>query len=307
MQRWYFSAVFSAALFVVALPLTAGAQEDTAGEATAPADDAASAAAEATTSNVSAETGNSSTSGKIGSHESSGLTVSRAQTGEGTQSQAVTGDLSTAQNSGIPEGTPAPGTNPDNPSSPPNLITIGVEDCTVSDGASITVEDGDGTEARFVDGSRAIEIIGTRDEITIEGPPGDFIGNHAVSTTDPGFDTDGDYTVVTSSGITCKDGGNGGGGGGNNNHNNNDRNNRNDNDHHNRHHHNRFHHNRDHHNNNVTAVNKQYENTVIKETIPNKGTLANTGGMPPAGVAFLSLAMVGLGISILRSAIRRDS
>src|SRR5215211_809360 len=282
MQRWFFSAVFSAALFVVALPLTAGAQEDTAGEATAPADDAASAAAEATTSNVSAETGNSSTSGKIGSHESSGLTVSRAQTGEGTQSQAVTGDLSTAQNSGIPEGTPAPGTNPDNPSSPPNLITIGVEDCTVSDGASITVEDSDGTEARFVDGSRAIEIIGTRDEITIEGPPGDFIGDHAVSTTDPGFDTDGEYTVVKSTGITCNDGGGGGG-------NNND---------HNRH--------PNRHNDNVNVVHKQYGNTVIKETIPNKGKLANTGGMPPAGLALLPLAMVGLGVSVLRSAIRRE-
>ena len=48
------------------------------------------------------------------------------------------------------------------------------------------------------------------------------------------------------------------------------------------------------------------EDTVIKETIPNKGQLAGTGGMPLAGVALLSLAIVGLGVSILRSAIRRD-
>ena len=52
---------------------------------------------------------------------------------------------------------------------------------------------------------------------------------------------------------------------------------------------------------------KTVEETVIKETIPNKGRLAGTGGMPLAGVAFLSLAIVGLGVSVLRSAIRRNS
>jgi hypothetical protein len=299
MLRRFFSALFSAALLVVVLPLAAEAQEGTT-ETTPPATDMAKAGVEATTSNVSAETGNGSSSSNTGSQQSSDVTVSQAQADEGTQSQAVTGDLNTARRSGIPNGTPAPGTNPDHPNSPPNLITIGVEDCTVSGGASITVEDGDGTEARFVDGSRAIEIIGTQDEVTIEGPPGDFIGDHAVSTSDPGFDTDGDYTVVRSTGITCK---NEGGGGGNNNRHDHNRHD------HNRHHHNRFHHNR--HNNNNNAVHKQYESTVeetvIKETIPNKGQLAGTGGMPLAGVALLSLAIVGVGVSILRSAIRRGS
>jgi hypothetical protein len=78
------------------------------------------------------------------------------------------------------------------------------------------------------------------------------------------------------------------------------------------------HHDRDRHNNRFFgrgdfaggAAHRQYERIVeervIKETIPNKGTLANTGGMPLAGVAFLSLAMVGLGISVLRSAIRPE-
>jgi hypothetical protein len=48
------------------------------------------------------------------------------------------------------------------------------------------------------------------------------------------------------------------------------------------------------------------EDTVIKETIPNKGKLASTGGMPLAGVGLLSLALVGIGVSVLRSAIRRE-
>ena len=72
------------------------------------------------------------------------------------------------------------------------------------------------------------------------------------------------------------------------------------------------HNNNNNNNNNNNAAHDQYtshrtlENAVIKETIPNKGLLANTGGMPLAGVALLALAMVGLGISVLRSAIRRD-
>src|SRR5215212_6412026 len=106
------------------------------------------------------------------------------------------------------------------------------------------------------------------------------------------------------------DGGGGGNNNGNNNRNNNDNNNR-------RHHHNRnnnrHHHNRNN-NNNDNATHRQYtserttvEQSVIKKTIPNKGQLANTGGLPLVGVAFLALAFVCVGISILRFAIRRDS
>ena len=60
------------------------------------------------------------------------------------------------------------------------------------------------------------------------------------------------------------------------------------------------------------AANNQYrserivEEKVIRETIPNKGTLAATGGVPLTGAAFLALASVGLGVSILRSAIRPE-
>ena len=49
-------------------------------------------------------------------------------------------------------GTPAQGTNPDSPSSPPDIVTIAASGCTVSEGASITLEDGDGTQALFIDG-----------------------------------------------------------------------------------------------------------------------------------------------------------
>ena len=104
-------------------------------------------------------------------------------------------------------GTPAQGTNPDSPSSPPDLVTIDAEGCTVEEGASVTLEDGDGTEALFVDGQLGIEITSTGDQITIEGPNDDYIGDHAFSQSDPGFDTDGDYVVSTSTGIACRGGG----------------------------------------------------------------------------------------------------
>src|SRR5215211_7978737 len=100
MHKWFFSALFSAALFVLALPLAAGAQESTAEETTLRLNDAAKTGVEATTSNVSAETGNGSSSSNTGSQQSSDVTVSQAQAGEGTQSQAVTGDLNITQNSG---------------------------------------------------------------------------------------------------------------------------------------------------------------------------------------------------------------
>lgn len=115
--------------------------------------------------------------------------------------------LPAAAQQGPPPGTPANGINPDSPSSPPDLVTIAAEGCRVSEGASVTLEDGDGTEARFVDGQESIEITSTSDQIRIEGPNDDFIGDHAVSTSDPGFDTDGDYAVVSTTGIACEDSG----------------------------------------------------------------------------------------------------
>ncbi len=115
--------------------------------------------------------------------------------------------LPAAAQEGPASGTPAQGTNPDSPSSPPDLVTIAAAGCTVSEGASITLEDPDGTQALFVDGQLGIEITSTSDQITIVGPNDDYIGDHAVSSSDPGFDTAGDYAVVTTTGIACQGGG----------------------------------------------------------------------------------------------------
>jgi hypothetical protein len=103
-------------------------------------------------------------------------------------------------------GTPAQGTNPDSPSSPPDLVTIAAPGCTVSEGASITLEDSDSTHALFVDGQQGIEITSTIDQITMVGPNDDYIWNHAVSSSDPGFDA-AELVVVTTTNIAC-DGGN---------------------------------------------------------------------------------------------------
>jgi hypothetical protein len=113
-----------------------------------------------------------------------------------------------AQDSGgIPPGTAANGVDTDNNNSPPDAIMVAADDCTVSPGASITLEDGDGTQARFVDGEKGITITDQDGHPRIEGPVGDFIGNHATfPDADQSFDTDGDYKVVTSTGITCKGG-----------------------------------------------------------------------------------------------------
>jgi hypothetical protein len=105
--------------------------------------------------------------------------------------------------SGPPAGTPATGTNPDNPTGNPDLITIPVAGCDVSPGASVTVEDGDGTTASFTDGQSGITITSTGSALEVEGPNDQNLGD-LVETSDPGFDTDGDYTVVSSTGISCQ-------------------------------------------------------------------------------------------------------
>ena len=117
------------------------------------------------------------------------------------------------ESGGIPPGTAATGVDTDNTNSPPDLIEVAASDCTVSPGASITLEDGDGTRAIFTDQQRGITISAQDGSPTIVGPTLDYIGNHATfPDTDTSFDTDGDYRVVSSTGVTCG-GGNPAGGG----------------------------------------------------------------------------------------------
>ena len=113
-----------------------------------------------------------------------------------------------AQDSGgIPPGTAANGVDTDNNNSPPDVILVEADTCTVSPGASITLEDGDGTQAIFTDGEREITISDENGSPKIEGPVDDYVGDHATfPDTDTAFETDGDYTVVSSTGITCEGG-----------------------------------------------------------------------------------------------------
>ena len=81
--------------------------------------------------------------------------------------------------SGLSPGTPARGGNTDNPSALPNMATISAVDCTVEDtGASITLEDGDGMRARFIDG-QDVEITATESQIRIEVLNGEFLSDVA--------------------------------------------------------------------------------------------------------------------------------
>ena len=172
---------------------------------------------------------------------------------------------------GILPGTAATGVDTDNTNSPPDLIEVAASDCTVSPGASITLEDGDGTRAIFTDQQLEITISATNGRPTIAGPPADYIGDHATfPDTDTAFDTDGDYSVVTSTGVTCG-GGNPAGGG-------------------------------------TTAANDQYgpgpvnnPKGVLPETVVVR-KVPDTGGPPYialAAVALLSVALIA-GRAILR-------
>jgi hypothetical protein len=276
------------------------AQETTAEETTALAADAANRKVEAKTSNTSVEvdngkvsvkTGNGSSSGNTTSQQSS-LTVQQTQTHEGRRSQVSTGDVNIS----------ATGCN-----DAKNVKTFkGTTNKKPTDSFRI---DGNHFRLRYTtDPNPAgttkpvkvkVDVLDANRNSTNEG----FTANDGNDATDnvprgPGTfrlditATNARYDITVED---CR---------GNDNNNNNNRNNKNND--------NNGNNNNDNNGNNNNAnaqgaANRQYgEAEVIVRTIPNKGTLADTGGVPLVGVAFLALASVGLGLSILRFAIRRD-
>ena len=180
--------------------------------------------------------------------------------------------------SGPPAGTPVTASNPDNPNSPPTLFVISARGCTVSEGASITLEEEDGTRARLVDGGDA-DITATSTQIRINITGGQFLSDVATfpDPADTSFDTGNPITVASTTGITCRDTG---------------ANQRPADD--------------DAGTPTRSPDDAQYaaggkEVTVIVETIPDK-VLVDTGGpsISMIGVLLLSAGLVGLGILVLR-------
>jgi hypothetical protein len=60
-----------------------------------------------------------------------------------------------AQYGGIPPGAAATEVDTSNSNDPPDVVQVAATGCTVSLGASITLEDGDGTQATLTDGKKA--------------------------------------------------------------------------------------------------------------------------------------------------------
>jgi hypothetical protein len=303
-------ALVIALILLLAAPVKA--QETTTEETTVLAADAADKKVEAETSNTSVEVDNGKvsvstddgSSSDDGTSQQSSMTVQQNQTDEGSGSRASTGDVNVNQQITTEARTNLNGKTAriqgPNSDKVDRVVISGLNSCERSGGSvrvSVRQSDNDGsTTANFTDGSNTFIQVNSS-QVVITPNNGNFLNVPS------GFNR-GNGTVTSSSGIRC----------GNNNNNNNNNRNRHHNRHHDRNRHHR-HHDRDRHNNRFFgrgAANQQYrserivEERVIRETIPNKGTLANTGGVPLTGAAFLALASVGLGVSILRFAVRRD-
>jgi hypothetical protein len=175
---------------------------------------------------------------------------------------------------GPPAGTPVTASNPESPSSPPNLFVIPARGCRVSDGASVTLEEEDGTRARVVDG-RSVDITATATQISIKITGNQFLSDVAtfLDPNDQSFDTGNEITVVTTTGISCQGTG-------------------------------AIQQRADDNaaQNHYNAADAQYADNVIKDTIPDKKILVDTGGLSLAmiGEVILAIGLVGLGIFLLR-------
>jgi hypothetical protein len=297
-------ALVIALILLLAAPVKA--QETTAEETTVLAADAADRKVEAETSNTSVKVDNGKvsvstddgSSSDDGTSQQSSLTVQQNQTDEGSGSRASTGDVNIGatrrNNSNARVEVDVLDENGNRTGD--NFTANGGNDVTE------TVPEGDGFFSLDITADNASYNITVEDcDPNCNNP--DFVrtftGRDDQRTNE--FEIFGNSFRLRIETDRVD---------GNNNNNNRNRHNR----HHDRNRHNR-HHDRDRHHNRFFgrgAANQQYrserivEERVIRETIPNKGTLANTGGVPLTGAAFLALASVGLGVSILRFAVRRD-
>ncbi len=169
-------------------------------------------------------------------------------------------------------GKPAIVRNVSSPSSPPDVIVIAAVDCNVAADASILLKDEEGdTLARFTNGRGRITITADGNQIRIEGPDDEFIGDFATfPEEDQAFSTRGKYRGVSSTGIPCRGAGN---------------TSQNDND----------------------ASDTQYDNFENPDAgdvvnVPDK-PLPNTGGALP-GLAVAGCVMILLGASLLGAMLR---
>jgi hypothetical protein len=304
----FYTVVFTAVLLVVALSLasTVAAQEESTSEETSMmAADAANRQVDAETDNVSVEVGNGKVSAKTDnvstsnetSSQQSSVTVQQNQADEGSGSEANTGDVNIAQNSS---------SSCKNPSRL-DSIDDATRDASFSFNTTgnkfrVTYDvtfDTDGDSFRIEINRNGTEV--ESDETTEDVTDRDFIVSAGSDTYELRADVTPDDTAtysVTVDDCRGSDDNNDG-----NNRNNNRNNRNNDNNRNNR----IIRIDRNNDDNNGGAARQQYGDTeVIVKTIPDKGRLADTGGLPLAGVALVALASVGLGLSILRSATRRD-
>jgi Tfp pilus assembly protein FimT len=294
-------ALVIALILLLAAPVKA--QETTAEETTVLAADAADRKVEAKTDNVSVEVDDGEvsvstddgSSSDDGTSQQSSLTVSQNQADEGSGSQVSTGDVNigaTRRNNSNAR-VEVDVLDEDGNRTGDNFIANGGNDVTE------TIPEGDGFFSLDITADNASY------RITVEDCDPDCVSERTFTGRDDQrtaeFDIDGDEFRLRIE-TERVDG---------------DRNRRRHHDRDRNRNRNRFH-DRDRDRNRFFgrrdfgrgAANQQYERIVeervIRETIPDKGKLAATGGVPLTGAAFLALASVGLGVSILRFAIRRD-
>jgi hypothetical protein len=117
-----------------------------------------------------------------------------------------------AQNEGgIPPGTPVTPSETSGGDDNPRVFTVESRGCRVPEqGATVTVQDQDGTRFKYRDGPEVTITDVGNGQVRLESvdDEGIMVEQNAVSFTDPGFDPNPPITAVGSTGITgCRGGG----------------------------------------------------------------------------------------------------